>query len=87
MSRIGRQPIPIPPGVEVTLRDAEVVVKGPKGELRRTIPAEMSVTLEQGQIVVRRPDDEKRSKSLHGLTRTLIANMVQGVTAGYRKTL
>jgi len=87
MSRIGAQPIKIPSGVDVTIDGGEVRVKGPKGQLSQRVPAEMTVELKDGQVVVSRPDDEKPSKALHGLTRTLIANMVEGVTAGYRKTL
>jgi large subunit ribosomal protein L6 len=87
MSRIGRMPVPVPSGVQVTVAEAEVSVKGPKGELSQRVPARMLISLEDGQVVVRRPDDEKESKALHGLTRSLIANMVEGVTNGYRKTL
>ena len=87
MSRIGKLPIPIPAGVQVTLGEAAVSVKGPKGELARRLPAQMSVAIEDGQVVVTRPSDVKEHRALHGLTRTLIANMVEGVTSGYRKTL
>jgi large subunit ribosomal protein L6 len=87
MSRIGKQPIAIPAGVTVTLGDRSITVKGPKGELSRTLPAVVSVSQENGQVVVTRPDDEQAAKSMHGLTRTLIANMVEGVTKGYAKTL
>jgi large subunit ribosomal protein L6 len=88
MSRIGRMPIKIPGGVEVTVgADSVVRVKGPKGELSQRVPSLIAVTQADGQVTVSRPDDEKRSKALHGLTRTLIANMVEGVTTGYRKTL
>ena len=88
MSRIGRMPIAIPAGVTVTIAENNVVtVKGPKGELVRELPVEMEIKEEAGQIVVTRPNDLKRMKSLHGLTRTLIFNMVQGVTAGYEKKL
>src|SRR5919202_1991992 len=87
MSRIGRLPITIPSGVQVTLGDGEVAVKGPKGELRQHVPAEMAVEVRDGQVVVTRPSDERTHRALHGLTRTLIANMVEGVTNGYRKTL
>jgi large subunit ribosomal protein L6 len=87
MSRIGRQPIPVPPGVDVTIEGNHVTVKGPRGELSRTIPVEMSVSREDGTLVVSRPSDGKTHRSLHGLTRTLVANMVTGVTDGYRKGL
>mgnify|MGYP000200463044 CR=1 FL=1 len=87
MSRIGRQPIPIPPGVEVTLDGDRITVKGPKGVLSRTLPPEMTVERQDGVLLVKRPSDEKRHKALHGLTRTLIANMIEGVTRGYEKTL
>jgi large subunit ribosomal protein L6 len=87
MSRIGKLPIKVPSGVDVTIGDGRVVVKGPKGELSQQVPALIDVALEDGQVVVSRPDDEKQSRALHGLTRTLIANMVEGVTNGYRKTL
>ena len=88
MSRIGRMPIAVP--AEVTVEIAEnnkVTVKGPKGTLERVLPSEMDIKLEDGQIVVTRPNDLKKMKSLHGLTRTLINNMVIGVTAGYNKVL
>ena len=87
MSRIGRLPIKIPNGVQVTLGEGEVAVKGPKGELRQHVPADMTVQVENGEVVVSRPSDERTHRALHGLTRTLIANMVEGVTNGYRKTL
>ncbi len=87
MSRIGAQPIKIPPGVDITIDGDEVRVKGPKGQLTQRVPSEMTVQIAEGQVVVTRPNDEKPSKALHGLTRTLIANMVEGVTNGYRKTL
>jgi large subunit ribosomal protein L6 len=87
MSRIGNQPIKVPSGVTVTVDVGEVRVKGPKGELSQRIPTQMSVELSDGQVVVSRPDESKESRSLQGLTRTLIANMVEGVTNGYRKTL
>jgi len=87
MSRIGRMPIQVPGGVEVTVADEEVSVKGPKGSLSQRVPGQMTVTLRDGQVVVTRPNDEKENKALHGLTRSLIANMVEGVTNGYRKTL
>ena len=88
MSRNGRMPIAIPAGVTVTIAENNVVsVKGPKGELVRELPVEMEIKEEEGKIIVTRPNDLKRMKSLHGLTRTLIANMITGVTAGYEKKL
>ena len=88
MSRIGRMPIAIPAGVTVTIADDnKVTVKGPKGTLERVLPAEMTIKEEDGHIVVTRPNDLKKMKSLHGLTRTLIANMIHGVTEGYEKVL
>ena len=88
MSRIGRMPIAIPAGVTVTIAENnKVTVKGPKGTLERELPVEMDIKEEDGHIVVTRPNDLKRMKSLHGLTRTLINNMVVGVTQGYEKVL
>ena len=87
MSRIGAKPIAIPKGVTVVLADGEITVKGPKGELRRKPHPDMKIEVSVDRISVHRPTDEKMHKSLHGLTRTLIANMVQGVTEGYEKTL
>ncbi len=88
MSRIGRMPVAIPAGVTVTIAEGnEVTVKGPKGTLVRALPKEMEIKLEDGHVVVSRPNDLKRMKSLHGLTRTLIHNMVVGVSEGYSKTL
>ncbi len=88
MSRIGRMPIAIPAGVTVTIAENnKVTVKGPKGTLERELPVEMMIKEEDGHVVVTRPNDLKRMKSLHGLTRTLIANMITGVTAGYEKVL
>ena len=88
MSRIGRMPIAIPAGVTVEIAENNVVtVKGPKGTLTRTLAPEMDIKLEGAQIVVTRPNDLKRMKSLHGLTRTLINNMIVGVTNGYEKKL
>ena len=88
MARIGRMPIAIPAGVTVTIAENnKVTVKGPKGTLERVLPAEMSIKEEDGQIIVTRPSDLKKMKSLHGLTRTLINNMIVGVTAGYEKKL
>lgn len=88
MSRIGRLPITVPSGVEVTIDGREVQVKGPKGTLSRTISAPITIDKnEAGELVVERPNDERESRSLHGLTRTLVNNMVIGVTDGYAKTL
>ena len=88
MSRIGRMPIAVPAGVTVDIAENNhVTVKGPKGTLERTLPAEMEIKLEGSEIVVTRPNDLKKMKSLHGLTRTLINNMVVGVTDGYTKVL
>ena len=88
MSRIGKAPIAVPAGVTITIKDGNTVtVKGPKGELTRTVPAAMQLSQENGQVVVARPSDEPGHKSLHGLTRTLIANMVEGVTKGFTKNL
>ena len=88
MSRIGRMPIAVPAGVTVDIAENnKVTVKGPKGTLERVLPAEMEIKLEGAEIVVSRPNDLKRMKSLHGLTRTLINNMVVGVTNGYEKVL
>lgn len=87
MSRIGRMPIAIPAGVEVKLDGNTVTVKGPKGELTRTVHQNMKVEVNGAEVTVTRPDDEKENRSLHGLTRTLIANMVKGVTDGFSKEL
>ncbi len=88
MSRIGRMPIAIPEGVTVTIAENnKVTVKGPKGTLERELPVEMDIKEEDGHIIVTRPNDLKKMKSLHGLTRTLINNMVVGVTKGYEKVL
>ena len=87
MSRIGKMPIPVPAGVEVKIDGADVSVKGPKGQLNLTVKAPITVALEDGVVVVTRPDDERVSRSLHGLTRTLIANQITGVTEGYSKGL
>lgn len=87
MSRIGKQPIVIPSGVTVTVENNLVTVKGPKGELTRQINKDMILEQEAGQLLVSRPSDNKTHRSLHGLSRTLIANMVTGVTAGFTKTL
>lgn len=87
MSRIGRQPITIPAGVEVTLDGNTVRVKGPRGQLERTIHSEMVIEREDGELRVKRPSDAPTHRALHGLSRTLVANMVEGVTTGFKKTL
>ena len=87
MSRIGKVPVPVPAGVDVSIDGAEVTVKGPKGTLTHTVPAPIQVVQEDATLVVTRPDDERASRSLHGLTRTLLANLVVGVTEGYTKRL
>ena len=87
MSRIGKRPVPVPPGVTVTLNGNTVAVKGPRGELKRAIHADLSVALENGIVTVSRPSDEPRHKALHGLSRSLVANMIEGVTKGYSKQL
>ena len=87
MSRIGRKPIVIPGGVTVTVDGSTVKVKGPKGELSRTFEPSMKVRVENNEVLVERPNDDKRERALHGLTRALIANMVTGVTDGFKKTL
>ncbi len=87
MSRIGRKPINIPAGVDVKLADGVITVKGPKGTLTQKIHPNMDVKVEDSVITVTRPDDNKNNRSLHGLTRTLISNMIEGVTKGYKKEL
>jgi large subunit ribosomal protein L6 len=87
MSRIGRQPIAVPDGVSVDVRPGHVTVKGPKGELAQDVSAEMKVEIADGTLVVQRPTDRGEHRALHGLTRSLIANMVEGVTDGYEKRL
>ena len=87
MSRIGKKPISIPSGVTVEVKGNVVTVKGSKGTLTRTFVPEMKITVDGTEVTVERPNDEKRNKSLHGLTRTLINNMIIGVTNGYEKTL
>ena len=87
MSRIGKKPITIPAGVDVKINGSEVTVKGPKGELKNTFNPEIAIAMEGTEIIVTRPSDNKNHRSLHGLTRTLIANMVEGVSKGYSKEL
>lgn len=87
MSRIGKQPVPVPNGVTVKVDGQSISVKGPKGELSRTIHRDMKIVLENNEVTVSRPSDEDMHKALHGLTRTLIANMMEGVTKGYQKAL
>lgn len=87
MSRIGKKPIPVPANVQATVEGQTVKVKGPRGELTRTLHPAMTLSLANGTLTVARPSDENEHKALHGLTRTLVANMVEGVTAGYRKQL
>jgi large subunit ribosomal protein L6 len=87
MSRIGRTPIPVPSGVDVTLGEGSVTVKGPQGTLARGLPERITVRRDGDVLVVERPDDERRHRALHGLTRSLVANMVTGVTQGYSKEL
>lgn len=87
MSRIGKKPIVVPAGVEVKINGSEVAVKGPKGELKNTFNAQMTIAMEGNEIIVTRPSDNKEHRAIHGLTRTLIANMVEGVANGYSKKL
>ncbi len=87
MSRIGKVPIPVPPGVSVTIEDNQVTVKGPKGELSRRFNPDMMIVLDGDVLTVSRPSDDRIHRSLHGLTRTLIANMVEGVTKGFERAL
>lgn len=87
MSRIGKKPIALPAGVTATIEGSEVTVKGPKGTLSRRLPADMQPSLEGNTLSVARPSDETRHKALHGLSRTLLANMVEGVSNGYKKSL
>ena len=87
MSRIGRMPIPVPEGVAVSIQGNRVAVRGPKGELSRSFDRDMSIALSDNQVIVTRPSDSKRHKAMHGLTRALLANMVIGVSEGFRKTL
>ena len=87
MSRIGRLPVSIPSGVDVTIDGQDITVKGPKGELELTVPAPITVEQADGTLEVKRPNDERESRSLHGLTRSLLNNMVLGVTQGYEKKM
>jgi large subunit ribosomal protein L6 len=87
MSRIGRAPIPVPSGVDVTLDGHRVAVKGPRGSLERVLPPDITVRQDGDVLVVERPDDERQHRALHGLTRTLVSNMVVGVTQGFQKDL
>jgi large subunit ribosomal protein L6 len=87
MSRIGKKPVTVPPGVTLDLKGNEVAVKGPKGELRRQLHPEMQLAMADGTLTVSRPSDEKKHTALHGLTRTLIQNMVDGVSKGFTRTL
>jgi large subunit ribosomal protein L6 len=87
MSRIGRKPVTVPKGVTVQLQGHDVAVKGPRGELRRRLHPDMQIALDKDQFTVARPSEEKRHKALHGLTRTLVQNMVEGVSKGFTKTL
>jgi len=87
MSRIGKQPITVPSGVDVTIADRHVVVKGPKGTLEHDVPETITVEREGDDLVVTRPDDERANRSLHGLTRSLVANMVTGVSQGFTRDL
>ena len=87
MSRIGRTPIAVPSGVEVTIAARQVTVKGPNGTLSRPVPGEITLRQEDSNVLVERPNDERENRALHGLTRSLVANMVTGVTAGFTKEL
>jgi large subunit ribosomal protein L6 len=87
MSRIGKAPIPVPSGVEVTVGDGTVTVKGPKGTLSREVPGEITIRQDGDQLLVERPNDERQNRALHGMFRSLVNNMVVGVTEGFRKDL
>lgn len=87
MSRIGYMPIPVPKGIAVSIEGRHVIVRGPKGELSRSFDQDMSIALRDDQVIVSRPSDSKRHKAVHGLTRALLANMVTGVSEGFRRTL
>lgn len=87
MSRIGRKPVPIPPGVEVAVQGSTIRVKGPKGALEQKFHPDFSIAVEDGNVIIRRPNDERRMKAFHGLIRALVANMVTGVSQGFEKRL
>jgi large subunit ribosomal protein L6 len=87
MSRVGRSPIPVPSGVDITIADGRITVKGPKGQLDRAIPGEITIRQEGDELLVERPDDERENRAMHGLVRSLVNNMVLGVTEGFRKDL
>lgn len=87
MSRIGRLPVAVPSGVNVTIKDNQVIIKGPKGEISQTFLPDMAIKLENSKLIVERPSDSKQHKALHGLTRSLLNNMVTGVTTGWEKNL
>jgi large subunit ribosomal protein L6 len=87
MSRIGRKPVTVPKGVTLQVEGNSVAVKGPRGELRRSLHPDMQIAFDKGEFTVARPSEEKRHKALHGLTRTLVQNMVEGVSKGFSKTL
>ncbi|MEL7209685.1 MAG: 50S ribosomal protein L6, partial [Actinomycetota bacterium] len=87
MSRIGSSPVAVPDAVDVTIDGTSVTVKGPKGELTRALPGDITISHDDGVLTLERPDDERSSKAMHGLARSLVANMVTGVTDGYRKEL
>ena len=87
MSRIGRKPISLPPGVEITIKDNNITVKGPKGTLTQAIPEDITIEQQDSELLVKRPSDIKRHRAMHGLTRALVANMVTGVTTGFEKKL
>jgi large subunit ribosomal protein L6 len=87
MSRVGRAPIPVPAGVDVSVADRRVTVTGPQGTLERELPGSITVRKDDGTLVVERPDDQRHNRALHGLTRSLVSNMVTGVTAGFKKDL
>ncbi|MHB1925357.1 MAG: 50S ribosomal protein L6 [Acidimicrobiales bacterium] len=87
MSRIGRSPIPVPSNVEVSVAGRDVTVKGPQGSLGRRLPGEITLRQEDGSVLIERPDDQRQNRALHGLTRSLVANMVTGVTNGFSKEL
>ena len=87
MSRIGRAPVPVPTGVDITISGQQITVKGPKGTLERELPGAITVRQDDAQLIVERPNDERQSRALHGLSRALVNNMVVGVTEGFKKDL